>query len=42
MLDRYAAYQFKYDSVHGRYPGEVKWDKAGLIIDGKHIAVFQQ
>ncbi|GAB6167353.1 type I glyceraldehyde-3-phosphate dehydrogenase [Thermostilla marina] len=30
---------FKYDSVHGRYPGEVSYDDANLIVDGKKIPV---
>ena len=34
------AYLFKYDSVFGRYPGEVSHDDHGIIIDGKHIPVF--
>jgi glyceraldehyde 3-phosphate dehydrogenase len=32
---------FKYDSVHGRFPGEVKHDKENLIVDGKPVRVFQ-
>ena len=36
----YMAYQFKYDSVHGRYDGTVEPDGNDfLIIDGKRIAV---
>jgi len=38
----YAAYQFKYDSVHGQYPGEVKWEKNHLIVDGRRIACFME
>ena len=33
------AYLFKYDSTFGRYAGEVDYDDAGLIVDGRHIAV---
>ncbi len=33
------AYSFKYDSVHGNWPGEVKTDDKGLIIDGKKITM---
>jgi len=36
----YAAYQFKYDSVHGKYPGEVKVEGDCLVIDGKTIKFF--
>ena len=34
----YAAYMFKYDTVHGAYEGTVKGSKDGLEVDGKHIA----
>ena len=30
----YMAYQFKYDSIHGRYDGVVEVDDDNLIIDG--------
>ncbi|GAB6057999.1 type I glyceraldehyde-3-phosphate dehydrogenase [Desulfonatronum parangueonense] len=31
------AYTFKYDSVHGNWPGEVSADDDGIIVDGKKI-----
>ncbi len=31
------AYTFKYDSVHGNWPGEVSADDDGIIINGKKI-----
>ena len=34
----YAEYMFKYDTVHGRFDGEVSSDETGLIIDGKKVA----
>jgi len=39
---KYAAYLFKYDSTHGRYPGEVTCDEEAnlLIVDGKKIQFF--
>lgn len=33
----YMAYQFKYDSVHGRWKGTVEVDGKDLIINGKRI-----
>ncbi|MBA2663440.1 MAG: type I glyceraldehyde-3-phosphate dehydrogenase [Bradymonadaceae bacterium] len=33
------AFLFKYDSVHGRYPGEVKVSANGISVDGKEIRV---
>lgn len=38
----YASYMFKYDSTHGQYSGEVSTDGQSLVIDGKHIKVFQE
>ena len=35
------AHLFKYDSVHGRYDGEVKADGDSLVIDGKKIKVLK-
>jgi glyceraldehyde 3-phosphate dehydrogenase len=34
----YAEYMFKYDTVHGRFDGEVSHDDSGLIVDGKKVA----
>jgi len=33
----YLAYMLKYDSVHGRFKGEVTSDKSNLIVDGRKI-----
>jgi len=38
----YASYQFQYDSVHGKYPSEVTYDKQHIIIDGKKIRVYNE
>ena len=38
----YAAYQFKYDSVHGRYPGTVEVDGDCLVIDGTRVKFFAE
>ncbi|MBR4879227.1 MAG: type I glyceraldehyde-3-phosphate dehydrogenase [Clostridia bacterium] len=38
----YLAYMFKYDTVHGRYKGEVTYDENHLIIDGKKIVIFTE
>lgn len=38
LLDpEYLAYMLKYDSVHGRFPGDVKVEGNFLIVDGKSI-----
>lgn len=36
----YTAYQLKYDSVHGRFNGEVEVDGSDLIVNGKKIVLF--
>src|SRR5210317_384430 len=33
------AHLLKYDSVHGRFPGDVKADGNNIVIDGKAIPV---
>jgi len=35
----YLAHMLKYDSVHGRFPGEVSVDGDVLVVDGKRIRV---
>merc|ERR1719159_882550 len=35
----YMAYQFKYDSIHGRYDGTVEVDGDSLVIDGQKVAL---
>ena len=35
----YMAYQFKYDSIHGKYDGTVEVDGDSLVIDGNKIAL---
>jgi len=32
----------KYDSVHGRFPGEVSSDEKNIIVNGEKIAVFEE
>ncbi len=36
------AHLFKYDSVFGRYPGEVERNDEGITVDGKFIRVFSE
>ncbi len=36
------AHLFKYDSVHGRYPGEVRGEGDRLIVDGRAVKVFAE
>jgi len=36
------AYLFKYDSVHGVYPGAVSHDADGIIVDGRKFKVMAE
>ena len=36
------AHLLKYDSVHGRFKGEVSFKEKALVIDGKDIPVFAE
>jgi len=36
------AYLFKFDSVHGRFQGEVSHEGSELIVNGKRIALFSE
>jgi glyceraldehyde 3-phosphate dehydrogenase len=36
------AHLLKYDSVHGRFPGDVSHDDDGLIVDGKAVKVLAE
>ncbi|MCL2860064.1 MAG: type I glyceraldehyde-3-phosphate dehydrogenase [Oscillospiraceae bacterium] len=38
----YMVYMVKYDSVHGRFKGEIKADGDKLIVNGKEIKVFAE
>ena len=40
MSPEYMAYMLKYDSVHGRFPGEVSYTADALVVDGKAFKVF--
>ena len=36
----YLAYKLKYDTCHGRFPGEVSYDDEGIIVNGRKILAF--
>ncbi len=38
----YMAYMVKYDTVHGRFNGEVKFEDGKLIVNGKEIKVYNE
>jgi len=42
MDSEYLLYNLKYDSVHGRFKGEIKRDGDHLIVNGKKIQLFHE
>ena len=40
MNPEYMAYMLKYDSVHGKFPGEVSSEDGALVVNGKKYPVF--
>jgi len=38
----YMAYMLKYDTIHGRFPGEVSHTEDSIIVNGKAIRVFSE
>lgn len=40
--NRTLATLLKYDSVHGRYPGEISFDDESIVVDGKSVRVFAE
>lgn len=36
----YMAYMLKYDSIHGKFDGDISFDDKHLIVNGKKIAVY--
>jgi glyceraldehyde 3-phosphate dehydrogenase len=42
ITPEYMAYQFKYDSTHGKYAGDVSFDGNFLVIDGQRVRVFNE
>jgi len=42
LSPEYMAYQFMYDTVHGKLQAEVSFDKNNLIVNGKKIHIFSE
>jgi glyceraldehyde 3-phosphate dehydrogenase len=38
----YLAYMLQYDSVHGRFKGDVKVDGSDIVVNGKRIRLTQE
>ncbi len=42
MTPDYAAYMLKYDTMHGRFPGEISWDDHSITVNGKKVEFFSE
>jgi len=42
MSPNYVAYMLKYDTIHGKFPGEVSYTEDSIIVDGHKIRVFSE
>ena len=42
ITSEYMAYMVKYDSMHGRFNGDIKAEEGKLIVDGKTINVYNE
>jgi len=42
MNPEYMVYMLRYDSTHGKYPGEISVEGSDLVVDGKKIAVYAE
>jgi glyceraldehyde 3-phosphate dehydrogenase len=42
MDNKTLAHLLKYDSILGRFPGEVSYDETSITVDGKSIRVFEE
>ena len=39
MTPDYMAYMLRYDSVHGKFPGEVSYEENALVVNGHKVTV---
>ncbi len=42
MSPDYCAYMLRYDTVHGRYDGDIKYTKDSIIVNGREIKFFEE
>ena len=42
MSPDYVAYMLRYDTIHGRFDGDISFDDASVTVNGKKIAFFAQ
>ncbi|MDR1691776.1 MAG: glyceraldehyde-3-phosphate dehydrogenase, partial [Oscillospiraceae bacterium] len=42
MSPDYVAYMLKYDTIHGRFDGEITYDDSSITVNGKKISFFAE
>ncbi len=42
MTPDYCAYMLKYDTIHGKYDGEISYTNDAIVVDGKEIKFFAE
>lgn len=42
MTPDYCAYMLRYDTIHGRYEGEVSYTDDAIVVDGKKVSFFAE
>ncbi len=42
MTPDYCAYMLKYDTIHGKYDGEISYTDDAIVVDGKEIKFFAE
>jgi glyceraldehyde 3-phosphate dehydrogenase len=42
MTPDYVAYMLKYDTVHGKFDGDISYDDSSITVNGKKIAFFSE
>ena len=42
MTTDYMAYMLRYDTMHGKFEGEISYDETSLTVNGQRIAVFAE
>ncbi|MDD3347761.1 type I glyceraldehyde-3-phosphate dehydrogenase [Oscillibacter sp.] len=42
MSPDYMAYMLRYDTMHGRFPGEISYEEGALIVNGHKVSVFAE
>ena len=42
MTPDYMAYMLRYDTIHGKFDGEITWDENSITVNGKKVMVYAE